>query len=215
MTKKTNKKRKIMKGLTLIEMMMAIAIFVIGIEGFTLLFQRTWKTNEYTIELGQSTMSASRGLSKMVDYIRGARQGDDGSYPILRADDNELVLFCDYDKDGVTERLRFYKNNTDILMGVRRPTATLPKTYPTGDESAIIIVKHIMNDSSTPVFAYFNRDYPADTTNNPLATPSAVADLRLIKVYLEINTRPERAPDNVKMQSFVQMRNLSDYNQIQ
>jgi hypothetical protein len=202
-------------GLTFIEMMMAIAIFVIGMEGFTLLFAKTWKTNSYTIEMGQSSLAVSQGLSRMVDYIRRARQGDDGSYPLKSGDDNSLIIFCDFDKDGVTERLHFYKNGEDILMGVTRPTATLPKTYPVGDQELRTIASHIVNDASAPVFSYFNKDYPTDTTNNPLATPILADSARLIKIYLEINIKPGSGLDNTHMQSYVEMRNLNDYNRIQ
>ena len=201
-------------GLTLIEMIMAIAIFTIGIEGFTLLFTKVWKNNSYVLEMGQSSMAVSQGLNKMADYIRNTKQGDDGAYPVQSADNNDLVIFSDYDKDGVTERLHFYKNNEDILMGATNPTATLPKTYPAGDQQTITITSNIINGSGVPIFYYYNKDYPDDTANNPVATPALVGDIRLVKIYLETNIIPNRAPDNVKIQSFVEMRNLNDYDRI-
>ena len=201
-------------GLTLIEMIMAIAIFTIGIEGFTLLFTKVWKNNSYVLEMGQSSMAVSQGLNKMAGYIRNTKQGDDGAYPVQSADNNDLVIFSDYDKDGITERLHFYKNNEDILMGATNPTATLPKTYPAGDQQTITIASNIINGSGVPIFYYYNSDYPADLVNNPVATPAQIADVRLVKIYLETNIVPSRAPDNVKIQSFVEMRNLNDYDRI-
>lgn len=201
-------------GLTLIELIMAMAILVIGMEGFSLLFSRVWRNNSYTLEMGQSSMKVSQGLSKIINYLRNTRQGDDGAYPVQLADDNELIVFSDYDKDGATERLHFYKNNQDILMGATDPTATLPKTYPAGDQQTIIIISNIVNDDSVPIFYYYNQDYPADTTNNPVATPALTANVRLVKIYLETNIIPNRAPDNIKIQSFVEMRNLNDYDRI-
>ncbi len=197
--------------MTLIEMMMAIAIFSVGIVGFTLLFSKTWQFNKYTIEMGQTSMNVSQGLNKIVDYVRRAEQGDNGAYPIVSADDNDLVIYCDYNKNNITERLHFYRSGQDILMGITEPTSTLPKTYPSGDQQTITIVSHIINDSSKPIFSYYNQDYPADIVNNPLATPAILSNVRLIKIYLEINIDPTHAPDNVKMQSFVELRNLNDY----
>lgn len=211
MKKKVSKKYS---GMTFVEMIMAIAIFTIGMEGFTLLFARTWKINSYTLEMGQSTMAVSQGLNKMVDYIRRARQGDDGAFPVKLADDDELTFFCDYDKDGITERIHLYKNNTNIRMGVTNPTATLPKTYPAGDQEDYLIVSDIVNNISTPIFYYFNKDYPADTTNNPLTTPAHLIDVKMAKVYLEINIDPGRGPENVKIQSFVALRNLNEYDHL-
>lgn len=198
----------------MIEMMMAIMIFTIGVAGFTLLFSRTWRVNSYTLEMGRSSMAVSNGINRMGRYIRGVRQGDNGAYAIQSAADNDLVVFADYDKDEVTERLHFYKSGGDILMGVTDPTDTLPKTYPAGDQEASVLVSDIVNDDSTPVFYYYNRNYPQDVQNNPIATPAPVLDIKLVKIYLEINIDPSRAPDNMKMQSFVEMRNLSDYDRI-
>jgi hypothetical protein len=99
-------------------------------------------------------------------------------------------------------------------MGVTNPTVALPKTYPPDDQDTIIIASNIVNDASTPVFYYFNRDYPADTTNNPLSPPILVNNIRLAKIYLQININPGRGPENVEIQSFVEMRNLNDYDRI-
>ena len=202
-------------GMTLIEALMAVSIFAMGIAGFSLLFSKTWQINAYTLEMGQSSMAVSQGLNKMVDYIRRSRQGDDGSYPVQVAKDDEMTIFCDYNKDSTTERLHFYKSGQNILMGITVPTATLPKTYPVGDQTVITVASHIVNASTAHVFQYFNKNYPLDVTNNPLSTPASVADIRMARIYLEININPAHAPDNIHVQSFVEMRNLNDYNQAQ
>ena len=201
--------------MTLIEVMMALMIFSIGMIGFTALFQKTWRDNSYTIEMGQSSLAVSQGINNIVNYVRGARQGDNGAYPIQLANSNELIIFSDFDKDGTTERLHFYKNGQNILMGITDPTATLPKTYPAGDQSTLTLVSNIVNTSSEPIFYYYNKDYPADAAHNPVATPAVVANVRLAKILLKINIDPNRAPNNIEMQSFVELRNLNDYDRIQ
>ncbi len=208
---------KKIKGLTLIEMLMAIGIFTMGIAGFTLLFLKTWESNSLILETGKSSMTASQGMNKMVEYIRKAKQADDGAYPLKLADENELILYSDYDSDGKTERLHFYKSGTDILMGVTDPTETLPKTYPSDDQQIITIISDVINDISKPIFSYYNQNYPADTENNPLDTPviDKLSGIRLLKIYLEINSNPSHNPNNIKMESFVEIRNLNDYDRIE
>jgi prepilin-type N-terminal cleavage/methylation domain-containing protein len=201
-------------GITLIEMIVAIAIFAISMEGLTILFARTWKTNSYTLEMGQSSMTVSRGLSKMVNYIRGSRQADNGAYPIKSASDNDFVVYSDYNKDSITERLHFYKSGQDILMGVTSPTSTIPKTYPSGDQQIVTIANHIVNEANIPVFYYYNKDYPGDIENNPMDMPIDISEVRLLKIYLKININPNRAPDNIEMQSFAEIRNLNDYDKV-
>lgn len=201
-------------GMTLVEVMVAISIFVIAIAGFTLLFARSWQMNSYTLEMGQASMGASQGVNTMVTYIRKARQGDDGSYPIISASGNDLVIFSDYNKDGITERLHFYLQNKEIMMGITDPSAGLPKTYPSGDQTTMILAANIVNSASEPLFSYFNNNYPGDTTNNPLAIPLDVSAVRLIKVFIAVNIDPQKTPNNIDTESFVELRNLNDYDRM-
>ncbi|MFA4818044.1 MAG: hypothetical protein WC608_05015 [Parcubacteria group bacterium] len=202
-------------GMTLIEALLAIMIFTFGILGFSQLFVKSWQSNQYSYEMGQSTFAVSQGVNKMVDYIRRARQGDDGSYPIKVADDDEFIFFCDYDKNGITERVHMYKSNGKILMGYRKPSTGLPKTYATGDEATLTLAQDVVNDANTPVFSYYNKNYPGDQTHNPVSTPAIVSDIRLVKINLAVDPNVNRAPNSVQMESFVEMRNLNDYDRIQ
>jgi hypothetical protein len=203
-------------AMTLLEMMVAISIFTIAILGFTLLFMRSWKMNSYTIEMGQSSLAVSQGTSKMVGYLRKVRQADNGANPIQSASGSDLVVFSDYDKDGITERLHFYLQNSQVKMGITKPTTGIPKTYPSGDQQTVLLADRIVNTGSEPIFYYYNTNYPADTTNNPInmaTNPTTV--IRLIKIFLKINIDPNRAPDNIETQSFVELRNLNDYDRMQ
>lgn len=202
-------------GMTLIEALLAVMIFTMGILGFSQLFVKSWESNRFSYEMGQATFSVSQGVNKMVDYIRRARQGDDGSYPIKSADNNDFVFYCDYDKDGTTERLHIYKSDGKIMMGYRESTAGVPKSYPLGDEATLTLAEDVVNGESAPVFHYYNKDYPGDAVNNPVATPAAVADIRLVKINLQVDPDVGRAPDSVQMESFVELRNLNDYDKIQ
>jgi len=207
-------KAKNRKGLTLVETLVAIAIFAIGMEGFTLLFLSAWKNNSYTLEMGQSSMAVSRGVSTIVNYLRSVRQSDNGAYPIYSANANDLVVYSDYDRDGVTERLHIYKDDTDILMGVTDPTATMPKTYPSADQQVFTLAERIVNLDTEPIFYYYDKNYAGGSAQTPLTTPANVADVRLVKIHLKINIDPNRAPDNIELQTFVEMRNLNDYDRI-
>jgi prepilin-type N-terminal cleavage/methylation domain-containing protein len=202
------------KGLTLVETLIAIAIFAIGIEGFTLLFISAWKNNAYTLEMGQSSMAVSQGVSTIVNYLRSVRQSDNGAYPVYLADDNELIVYSDYDRDGVTERLHLYKDDGDILMGVTDPTTIMPKTYPSGDQQVLTLATRIVNTSGEPIFYYYDKNYSGGSAQVPLATPASVAGVRLVKIHLKINIDPNNAPDNIELQTFVEMRNLNDYDRI-
>jgi prepilin-type N-terminal cleavage/methylation domain-containing protein len=214
--KKKIKNQKYFPGLTLLEMMMAIAIFSIGMAGFTALFSSAWRNNSFALEMGQASMSVSQGLNKMVGYIRGTRQADNGDFSLISANNNELVIYSDYNKDGITERLHFYKNGQDVLMGIRNPSGTMPVTYQSGDAQVVTIASHIVNSASEPIFYYFDKDFAGNESTDPaLFTPADISEIRIVKIHLKININPNRAPDNIEMQSFVEMRNLNDYDRIQ
>jgi len=199
------------KGMTLIEALLAISIFTMGIAGFSLLFVKSWGINSYTYEMGQSSMAVYQGVSSMGVYLREVRQGDNGSYPIKSASDNDLVVYSDFDKDGITERLHFYKNGNQIIMGYRKPSGGFPKTYADGDQETRVMANSIVNEANVPIFYYYNKNYPGDQANNPVPTPANVANIRLVKIYLKINIDPNRAPDNIETSSFIELRNLNDY----
>jgi prepilin-type N-terminal cleavage/methylation domain-containing protein len=201
-------------GLTLIETLVAIAIFAIGLEGFTLLFINAWRNNSYTLEMGQSSMAVSRGVNVITGYLRSVRQGDNGAYPVELADGNELSVYSDYDRDGITERLHIYKSSSDILMGVTNPTETMPKSYPDGDQEVLMIATRIVNLESEPLFYYYDKEYAGASSQLPLTAPVNVSRVRLIKIHLKINIDPNRAPDNIELRTFVEMRNLNDYDRI-
>lgn len=198
-------------GLSLVEMMVAIAIFSIGMVGFTLLFSRSWQQNSYVLEMGQTAMTASQGVNKMAKFVREVRQGENGSYPVQLADDNELTVFCDYDRDGDAERLHFYRSGSELIMGIREPSGSFPVTYASGDGETQVIALHIVNDATNPIFAYYDASYPEDSVNNPVDTPANAPDVRLVRITIHININPNRAPDNIQIQSFAEMRNLNDH----
>ncbi len=197
--------------MTLIDVIVAISIFTIGIGALSLFFINIWRQNSYALEMGQAAMSASRGVNEMVRYIREARQSDNGAYPVVSASDNDLVIYCDYDRDGKAERLRFYKSGTNLMMGVREPSTGFPVTYASGYGETRVIASSVVNASNNPVFAYYNSNYPEDSVNNPIAMPVTVPNVRLLRVTLHVNIDPNRAPDNIQIQSFSQLRNLNDH----
>jgi prepilin-type N-terminal cleavage/methylation domain-containing protein len=208
-----NKKNKIICGFTLVEMLVALAIFSLGIAATVLVFAKTIKSKAYALEMGKSSFIVSRSVGDLISYMRKARQSDGGAYPIVRADKNDLVLYSDFDKDTVTERLHIYLSEGRVFLGICKPSNTMPKTYDVDYDNDEIreLAKQIVNTPDDPMFTYFDRDYPESSA---IAATEDVSQIRLIKIFLKINIDPNRAPDNIQQQSFVELRNLNDYDRI-
>lgn len=203
--------KKKLKGMTLLEMLVALSIMTMGMAGFSMLFISSWNSNKFIVEMGNASFLASRGVTETVAEIRKARQADNGDYPVESGDDFDLKVYLDIDGDGVTERVHYYHQGTTLYQGITEPVAGLPITYPNADGTTRIIANSIINTATDPVFSYYNGDYPSDTVNNPLPTPVDVADVRMIKVHLMVNLDPFHAPEHVNIESFAELRNLNDY----
>lgn len=201
-----------LKAMTLVEMLIAIAVATIAMQGMTFLFLKTWDTNKFILEEGLASAAASHATNKMVIQLRGAQQAENGSYPIALADDFDLMFYVDVDNDGVIERVHYFLDlATDQLkVGVTDPDRTVqPATYVAGDQTVSIIANYVVNDATDPIFSYYNDNYPGDTTNNPLTTPAGVGVIQLVRVRLLLNINPVHAPDNIYIESFVDLRNLT------
>jgi prepilin-type N-terminal cleavage/methylation domain-containing protein len=198
------------KGLTLAEMLIAMAIFSMILLGTLLLIKYIYKNYGFAMEQGLSLNEAQKGIKVLMDDIRGARVADSGSYPIVSANKFNFVFYADIDNDRITERVHYYLQDALIRKGVTKPSGT-PPSYSAGDQITTTLVTHVVNTAVQPLFYFYDTNYPIDQTNNPIAVPvSDVSKIRLVKVDIFYNLNPYRAPDNVRLESFVEMRNLKD-----
>lgn len=202
-----------LKGLTLVEMIMAIFIMSAAMLGFTLLFSSSWNSNKFILETGMTSIQVNRASSEIINNLRKVRQADNGDYPIEVGEDFDITAYLDIDDDGVTERVHYWLDlaNDQLMRGIREPSATQPPTYAAGDGTTAVIANYIVNDALEPLFYYYNKNYPGDTTNNPLATPVALGEVRLVRTLIRMNIDPIRAPNNINIESFVDLRNLESY----
>lgn len=198
------------RGLTIVEMLIAIFIFVLMMGGSVYLLSQIYKRYSFSMEQGMSVNETQRAMKIMIEEIRRARQADSGAYPIVSADDFDLVYYSDINNDDVTERVHYYFENEVIKKGIAEPSGT-PPVYPVNDQSVSTIAEHVQNTADEPLFSYYNSDYPQDQVSNPLAVPvTQVSQIRLVKVDIFFNLDPYRSPDNIRLESYVEMRNLKD-----
>lgn len=196
--------------MTLVEMIIAMFIFLLIMFGSMYLLSQIYKRYGFAMEQGMSTNAVQHSLKVILEEIRGIRQSDAGSYPIEEAGDNSFTVFLDIDKDGITEKIHYFFENGEIKKGLTDPIGT-PPVYPEGDQSVSVITDSVVNTAEQPLFYYFNGDYPVDQENNPLDAPvSSASDIRMVKIDIFYNIDPFRSPDNVRLESYVELRNLKD-----
>ncbi|MEA3344141.1 MAG: type II secretion system protein [Patescibacteria group bacterium] len=216
------------KGFTLIESFIAVIVFALAMGTISTLVIMVYRTQDYAWQQSRSIEDAEIGVETMVKEIREAMIGDDGSYIIEKADDNEFIFYSDIDKDKETERVRYYIDGNNFQKEVIKPIACCPIEYikdkddPAYTGKTIILSHNIRNDVSDPsqyIFKYYDEDWmgqvfcdanPAEESciNNPLPTPTRLKNTRLMSVFLIINFDPEEIPKGYELMSGVQIRNL-------
>ncbi len=102
-----------MKGFTLIETIVTIAIFTLVLGAVSGFIVMAYRVHGYTWQQSIAIGEARKGIETMIKEIREARAGEDGSYPIEYAGDKEFVFYSDIDGDGRTERVRYFLGTVD------------------------------------------------------------------------------------------------------
>jgi len=97
-----------MKSFTLIETLIAIFVFTLAMGAVSGLILMAYRTQSYTWQQSIAIDEARKGIETMVKEIRMAGEGEDGSYPIEIAEDKEFMFYSDIDKDGKTEKVRYF-----------------------------------------------------------------------------------------------------------
>ena len=195
------------RGFSLLEMIVVLSIFLVVSTIVTSFVAQNFRVNRFALEQSDAINQARRGMDIMVRELREASAAENGSFPVDTASDQTLIFYSDIDADALLERVRYFLDGTELKKAVLDPSG-FPPVY-TGEETINTISQYVRNDL-TPIFYYYNKDFPNDTINNPLETPAAVNQIRLVKILLEINVNPAQAPKHFILISNSQLRNLKD-----
>ncbi len=195
------------KGFSLMEML--VTIFVFGLTMIVLgnFIVSSYQYYNYNFQEISAINEARRGVEIMVKEIREAKTAEDGSYPLAQAGDLQFIFYSDVNHDGATERVRYFLDGTNLKKGVTPPSGDPPQ-YNLANEQISILSKYVRNGAPSPIFTYYNGDWPGDTANNPLPTLTRLSDTKLMHVYLVINVDPNRPPNDFQLESDAQIRNL-------
>lgn len=183
-----------------------LAIFTLAMSLLVSFVIYVYRAYGYNFEQIAAINEARKGIETMVKEIREARYGEDGSYPLGEAGNLQLIFYSDVDKDENVERVRYFLEGTNFKKGVVEPTGDPPQYILSGE--VVDTLSAYVRNATTPIFIYYNGDWPIDVVNNPLPTLTRLTETKLMHFYLRINVDPNRPPDNFELESDVQIRNL-------
>lgn len=196
------------KGFTFVEVIIAVFLFSVIVAltaGFVVYYFRNYS---FTFEEQQQVSQAQSALTQMIREIRKARLGDDGSWPLVQTDDDVFIFYADVNGDNRSDRVRYFLNGTELQRGVIQPTA-VPVTYPVANEVITTLISSV-EATSSPVFRYYNGDWPADTINNPLSAADRTLNTRFVKIYIRLNQTDNFGAEPFELSSGVSIRSMKN-----
>ncbi len=193
-------------GFTLVEILIVSSLTLLvggGILGLIVILGEN-RVSTFENYLGVETVN--NNISEMVREVRNARYGDNGAYTLDTADDQEFIFYSDIDYDGDADKIRYTLTDSVLEKGITKPVG-FPAIYNPTNEIVKVVAENIRNGKE-PVFYYYNGDWPSDTTNNPLPSPTRLSETKLMKIHLRINKYSSPDVDDFMLESYVQLRSL-------
>ncbi len=190
-------------GVTFIEVILVAFFSSVILVALLRLMAAGYPLSRLVFMQASSTESARVHLKRLSKSLRELRVSDTGAYPLAAAQPQKIVFYSDVDQDGLTERIRYELEGTDLKRGVIVPGGD-PLVYDENTEEVSTAVGAVRN-GATPIFIYYSGDYPADS--EPLSS-SDVTEVKYLQFRLIIDVDPNQEPDPVEVMSQVQLRNL-------
>ena len=184
-------------GFTLMEMLVAMAVFLIVILLAGNFIITGFRSTTFGSEQETAIQNARRGMEIMSKEIRGANNSDRGDYPLATIEDNDFVYYSDINDDGQMERVRYFLDDTLLKKVTTPPGPANDYNMP----SATTTIAKFMNNQEEAIFTYYDNNY---------IETGDLDSIRLINIKLKINVTPERAPNDYYVETDVHLRNLKD-----
>lgn len=185
------------KAFSLVEIMVVIALSsVVAIYAGNYIVT-TMKSSTFQSEQGTAVENAQKAINTMIKDVRGANVSNRGDYPILVAEPQEFIFFSDIDDDENFEKIHYFVSSSTLKKAVTEPGAL--NDY--SGLAATTTLTDYLNNQSESIFNYYSSDHSTSTVIN---------QIRLVNINLKINVTPWRAPNDVYVESAVQLRNLKD-----
>lgn len=192
-----------MKAFTLAETVVVTAILGTVTLALTSMIWFFYRSNAYLLEQTSAVDSSNRGLNIAYKDIREASYGEDGAYPIAVAATSTMTFYSDIDKDGPVEKVRLYLSGGTFYRGVTNASGN-PPSYSGQPETIYTIATWVKNATSTPAILYY------DSAGTELTGTVNVSNVRSVRIRLDVDLNPQRAPNVLTLERTATLRNLRD-----
>lgn len=189
------------RAFSLLETIVVIAVSTMVMGALSGIIVYFYKTNAYALEQSTAVAHARRGVEDAMHSLRSASYGSDGSYPVEVADENTIVFYANVDSNVDIERVSYLFHDSIFEKLVVSPAGS-PPSYGGAPVESTTVAEDVVNDVSTPVFRYFDKD------GLELAQPVDVSLVASVTTTLVVDVNTARAPISFTLQSAATLRNL-------
>lgn len=197
--------KRLTSGMTLMETMIAIGIYVVLMLAVFSSISSLYRYNSYSIEQSGEVDNARRGMTQWNRDAKEMTTAEDGTWPIAVIEPHRLGYYSDTDRDDSVEYVEYVLATTTITKFTYNSSG-LPASYDlTSPDSEEILSEYVQNiEQATSTFFYFDND------NNQLSSTSPIIDVRYIQAQIIVNIDPKRNPGEFMLRSSLAPRNLKD-----
>lgn len=183
-------------------MIVVIAMSTLLLTAVTAGIVAFYRTNTQTLDQAYALESARRGEMQVVDDVRGAQYGADGSYPLASIGSSDLVFYSDVTGDGIPEKIHYYVSGTALVRDVISVAGT-PPSY-TGTEITATSTSYLQNTARGVSPFHFYDASGVEVTTITQADPVAYMTVTLI-----VNAEDSGMTNDYTLRSTATLRNAA------
>ncbi|MDO8509761.1 MAG: prepilin-type N-terminal cleavage/methylation domain-containing protein [bacterium] len=193
------------RGLTLIEVLVAMGIFVFLVIGIIDLMLWAMRGRDIVWEQLSTQNEGRKIVQDFTNELRRATASSIGAYPLEIAESQQIVFYSNIDTDSWRERIRYYISDKTLKKGVTKPTGN-PLTYNPASEVLTDVVQDVANGISS-LFYYYDQSYTG-ASSTAMASPVNITNVRMVGISLSLEEKPNVAPAPFNIEAKVEIRNL-------
>ncbi len=192
-------------GITLLEVLVAMGISIFIFGAIAALMMVSFKSNKIVWEQLSTQNEGRKATQDFINELRTAAASSVGAYPLESVGPQQIIFFSNIDIDPLRERLRYFKDGTNLKKGVIKPSGN-PFTYNPAVET-VTIVAHDIANGNNPVFYYYGQNYTGQA-DNFLPAPVNILQVRMVKITLDLEEDPRASPVPFHIEAKGEIRNL-------
>ena len=194
------------KGFTLLEVLVAMGIFVLIISSVVEILSFSFKSKNIIWEQLSTQNEGRKTVNDFINELRTAAQSSIGAYSIAAANTSTVTFYSNIDTDSWRERVRYFLSGTTLKKGVLKPSGS-PLAYNAANEVVTDIVHDIANRTSS-VFYYYGENYNGVTNTSTLSYPIDLTKIRVVGIKLRMEENPNLSPAPLMVEGKTEVRNL-------